>query len=131
MNIIDTRDLEKERQDLEYELEGLVDEVEVADTEVEKQEAREAVKEWHESEDGVRYKELCVLREEIREWDYGETLIAEDDFTEYCQELLSDIGDLPRNIPWYIEIDWEKTADNLKADYSEVELDGTTYLYRE
>jgi hypothetical protein len=61
---------------------------------------------------------------------YPLTLIAESYFTEYCQELVSDIGDMPRDIPDYIEIDWEATAQNLKVDYSEVEVNGFTYFYR-
>lgn len=60
----------------------------------------------------------------------GETLINEDYFTEYCEELVSDIGDLPRVIPSYIEIDWEATAENLKADYSTIEINGNTFYYR-
>ena len=61
---------------------------------------------------------------------YPITMIREDYFTEYCQELVSDIGDMPREIPSYIEIDWDATADNLKVDYSEIEIDGDTYFYR-
>jgi len=64
------------------------------------------------------------------DWRYGATLIREDHFTEYCQELLDDIGDLPKDLPGYIAIDWDKTADNLRVDYTEVDFDGTTYLVR-
>ena len=60
----------------------------------------------------------------------GVTLIRESYFEEYCEELLVDVGDLPRNIPWYIVIDWEKTADNIKQDYSIVDFDGIDYYYR-
>jgi hypothetical protein len=60
------------------------------------------------------------------------TLIAEDHFVDYCEELCKDIGDLPSELPWYISnhIDWNGVADTLKQDYSEVELDGETYLTR-
>lgn len=64
------------------------------------------------------------------EWRHGVQFIPEDDFTDYCKELLEDCGELPKDLPWYIVINWEDTADNLKADYSEVEYQGTTYLYR-
>lgn len=57
-------------------------------------------------------------------------LIAESYFTEYAEDLCKDIGDIPKNIPSYIEIDWKKTAENLKVDYSEIEIDSTAYLYR-
>ena len=61
---------------------------------------------------------------------YPITLIAESYFTHYCVDLLDDCGELPRDLPSYIAIDWDKTANNLKVDYSELELGGSTYLYR-
>ena len=66
------------------------------------------------------------------EWSYGVTLIDEDDFQDYCEELVSDIGDLPKDLPSYISnnIDWEGVAEDLKVDYSEVEIRETSYLYR-
>lgn len=61
---------------------------------------------------------------------YPITLIREDYFEEYCEELVSDIGDLPREIPSYIEIDWKATAENIKVDYFSVDFDGVTYWTR-
>ena len=61
---------------------------------------------------------------------YPGNLIRETYFVDAMQELVQDIGDLPRDIPSYLEIDWEKTAENLRADYSSVEFDGVTYWYR-
>ena len=76
--------------------------------------------------------ELEALRDEINssEWQYGLLLIRESEFTGYCEEMLKDCGDLPQDIPSYIAIDWEKTAENLSVDYSEVEINGVTFLYR-
>ena len=45
-------------------------------------------------------------------------------------ELLSDIGDLPAEIPHYIVINREATARNIRMDYSSVDYDGVTYWYR-
>ena len=77
--------------------------------------------------------ELEALRDEIdsSEWQYGLLLIRESEFTSYCEEMLKDCGVMIRDIPSYIEIDWEKTAENLSADYSEVEIAGVTFLYRD
>lgn len=61
---------------------------------------------------------------------YPVTLIARSYFVDYCKDLVSDIGDLPRDIPSYLEIDWTKTARNLEVDYSTVEFDGNEFLYR-
>ena len=64
------------------------------------------------------------------DWHYGETVIATHYFTEYAQDMLKDTGELPREIPGYVAIDWEQTAANLKVDYTEIEYDGDTYLVR-
>lgn len=61
---------------------------------------------------------------------YPVSLIRDSYFVEAMRELVSDIGDLPRDIPTYLEIDWEKTAANLRMDYSSVEFGGVTYWYR-
>lgn len=64
------------------------------------------------------------------DWQYGATLIRYSYFTEYVQELLEDCGDIPKNIPHYIEIDWEATARNVMVDYTHIDFDGVTYLIR-
>lgn len=64
---------------------------------------------------------------------YGEEsvrLIPDDEFTEHAIELLKDVGILPPAIPWYVVIDEEATADNIKQDYSSIEIDGVLYWYR-
>lgn len=61
---------------------------------------------------------------------YPGSLIRESYFTDYVEEMLKDIGDLPQDLPGYIAIDWDKTAENVKMDYSEVTYDGVEYLYR-
>jgi len=55
-------------------------------------------------------------------------LIPEDDFVEYCEDLVCEIFE-PK-IPSVIVVDWDATADNLRVDYCEVELDGATFLVR-
>jgi hypothetical protein len=79
-------------------------------------------------------EDLRAFREEFEgyceDWRYGVQLIPEDRFEEYCKELLADIGDIPKNLPSYIVIDWAATADNLRADYTEGEFRGHTYLAR-
>lgn len=66
----------------------------------------------------------------LKDWQYGGALIRESYFTEYAIELLKDCGDLPSEIPWYIEIDEEATARNLLMDYTAVDFDGVTYYIR-
>ena len=68
--------------------------------------------------------------ENFSDWSYGETLIRDDYFTDYAREMLEDCGTIPKDIPWYVAIDWEKTADNIKDDYTYVDFMGETYWIR-
>jgi DNA repair ATPase RecN len=110
--------------------ERLQEELESAQEEYE--DATQALKEWDE-ENKEELSSLEALNDQgsgYGDWEHGETLIHESYFTDYCQELVSDIGDMPREIPDYIVIDWEATAENLKADYTELDFDGETYYMR-
>ncbi len=103
-------------------------EIECAEAEIEA--AQEAFDEDLQSELAA----LKSLAEEASgyaaDWEYGETLIRDSYFTDYAREMLEDCGDLPKNLPHYIEIDWEATARNIRVDYTEVDFDGVTYLIR-
>ncbi|MFZ9959711.1 MAG: hypothetical protein ACO3GP_04910 [Candidatus Limnocylindrus sp.] len=61
---------------------------------------------------------------------YPVTLIDDAYFVDYVQDMLADCGEVPRDLPHYIEIDWRATARNVQTDYSSVEIDGRTYWYR-
>jgi Antirestriction protein (ArdA) len=64
------------------------------------------------------------------DWDHGVALIRDSYFTDYAREFLEDCGDIPRNIPHYIAIDWEATARNIQVDYTPIDFDGVTYWVR-
>ncbi len=65
------------------------------------------------------------------EFTYGTPLIDEDYWVEYVEEeLIKGCGDLPQDIPWYIEIDWDKTANNIRIDYGSIRYQDNTYYYR-
>lgn len=90
-------------------------------------------------EDAQELDTLAAILEDLKgyggdeqwhgDW-YPVTLIRESYFVDYVQELLEDCGEIPRNLPHYIHIDWETTARDIKVDYSEVTIDGVTYFYR-
>lgn len=61
---------------------------------------------------------------------YPVTIIRDSYFEDYARELLEDCGDLPKDLPHYIEIDWQATARNIRMDYTSVEFDGVTYWVR-
>ena len=83
---------------------------------------------------GDKLDSLKKLAEEgesaATDWTYGECMIRESYFTEYSMQSIKDCGELPQDIPSYIEIDEEKTAENLKQDYQEIDFDGVTYYIR-
>lgn len=121
-DIIDVRDIIERFEDLESEYDAF--------------DTPEEIKNWSDLEE---FTILQTTLEELQgnggdeqwrgDW-YPITLIAESYFTDYAKEMLEDCGELPRDLPSYIAIDWEETADNLKVDYAEIELGGSTYLYR-
>lgn len=147
MNILDSRDLEKRRQELQ-DMKDALDEARkmLADanamphrTKAEREERAKAIAEAEEQiescepvtdEEQEELEELDTMAEEVCEWNSGATLIRENYWVEYVEELCKDIGDVPQEIPGYIAIDWEKTAENIRADYSEVSYQGDTYYYR-
>lgn len=59
---------------------------------------------------------------------YPSHLINEDYFEAYMDDMLEDCGYIPRDLPSFliITIDY----DALKIDYSDIEIDGNTFLYR-
>jgi len=57
--------------------------------------------------------------------------IHENDFKEYAQELADDIGAIDPKAGWPLNcIDWDQAAKELAYDYTSVQWDGDTYLYR-
>ena len=143
-DIIDVRDIIGRVETLEDELLAAFNEQQVIegdDTETDDP-LDSAFREWCKvtvHEDAAEYLALCAILDDLcgnggdeqwrGEW-FPVTLISEDYFTEYAKELVQNIGDLPRDIPSYLEIDWDATAENIKVDYSTVEIDGDTYYYR-
>ena len=60
------------------------------------------------------------------EW-YPIRMVHEDYFPEYIEETVKDCGFISRNIPWWIEIDWEKTAGYVACNYEKIDIDGSIY----
>jgi hypothetical protein len=123
-DIIDSRDVIKRIEELSgaFEAAGL-------DPEALPEDADETTKDRAEELNHLRALEK-EAEDYAADWRYGATLIRDSYFVEAMEEQTKDIGDLPRDIPAYLAIDWEKTAENLKVDYTEVDFDGVTYLVR-
>lgn len=60
----------------------------------------------------------------------GVVFYHEDYFTDAMKSMLGDIGVLPNDVPGWLVIDWEATADNLRADYTEATFRGNEYWAR-
>lgn len=80
-------------------------------------------------------KELSLLttfRDDVNsaEWKYGLTLINENYFQKYTEEMVEELYGKDA-VPNFLVIDWEATVDNVKIDYSCVEFDGETFYYRD
>ncbi len=140
-NILNSRDLEQELADLLEEFEdwrsNLSDEqihqlAETLDCAVIDLTREDFLLEWNPS-DSERIKAIQDLKNEInsREWFHGITLIRDNYFAEYAEQLAEDIGAIDPNASWPLNhINWEFAAEELKSDYSSVEFDGETYWYR-
>jgi hypothetical protein len=156
-DIFDIRDVIARYEELEAEREALVDALDEAsqttndeaETDMGSEshqvaseaetEAKEALDEWDEGTEGEEFAKIKSFLNDVKgyggdeqwrgDW-YPVTFIADSYFTDYAEELVKDIGDMPRDIPHYIVIDWEATAHNIRQDYSSVDIDGQEYWYR-
>jgi hypothetical protein len=61
---------------------------------------------------------------------YPGTLIRDSYFEDYCRDMLEDCGYIPRDLPEWIELDYEATALNMRVDYASIDIDDVTYWYR-
>lgn len=123
-DIMDSRDIIEQ---IDY-LENLLEEME--DPDLTDEDRAELTDEF----DSEEYDALKALADEaegyIPDWEYGATFISESHFTDYCMDTLIDVGYMPADLPGWIVIDEEATAENMKADYTEYEFRGTTYYAR-
>ncbi len=136
MDVIDSRDIIARIEELESELQEAYED----EGNTENKTFEEWLDDMAGSDNGTfeeaakEYQSLKALENEAKDyssdWTDGAALIRDDYFEEYTEELLKDIGDLPRDLPGYIVIDWAATADNIKQDYTSVEFDGVTYWVR-
>lgn len=65
------------------------------------------------------------------EWRYGVTCIRESSFKEYAMDFAEECGVIQRNITWPLTcIDWDMAARDLSNSYTELDVDGVTFLVR-
>lgn len=144
-DIIDVRDIIARVEELREERESLGSAITEANDELDGSEekiaavmaAEKALTDWDNTEEGEELAKLESLLSDLcgyggdEQWEgnwYPVTLINEDYFEQAMDEMLEDIGDLPKNLPSYLTITVD--YDALKQDYSSVEFEGGTYWYR-
>lgn len=120
-DMIDSRDIVERFEELEAEREALAGESNDEDR-----------KEWDE-ENGEELKTLRNLIEQIDGYagdnaSDGVGLIRDSYFNAAMDELLEDIGDIPKDLPSYLTITVDYKA--LQMDYTSCEFDGVTYWFR-
>lgn len=135
---IDVRDVIERFETLEEEINDLQSDLEENPLDEDQETIKTKISEWND-ENRAEFDLLKSLLDDLRgnggdeqwrgDW-YPITLIRDTYFVDAMQELVEDIGDLPKELPGYLAIDWEETANNLRVDYSSVEYDGITYWYR-
>lgn len=114
----------EEQGEDELEIPDSYDEIEFIDEEAFTSTCEDLIKEHEEINDFIE-----EIGSEAR---YGITVIHENYFVEYCRELCEELGEIPRDLPGYIEnnINWQGVADDLEVDYSSANYDGDTYYFR-
>lgn len=80
---------------------------------------------------------LVTEAESSPDWTYGETLIRDDYFIEYTEQLIDDcypeVSKALASSAWpmtCLKMDYEQAARDLKVDYFDVTFNGSTYWIR-
>lgn len=137
-NYIDTRDLIETRDELKQQvLDSFLETFPHYEERTESFEdilfEEEEVQNWKEDwlDEITNITDIERLEDEIgSEFNFGVTLIPEDDFTDYVEDILEEFGYNPKDFPSWIEINWEATAKNVKQNYSKLKYEGEYYLFR-
>lgn len=85
-----------------------------------------------EEELAVLEKFAAEAEEYCEDWHHGATLVRYSYFKEYVHDFLHDCGDLPKNLPHYVNIDWEATARDFRIEnnYTGINFGNITYWVR-
>jgi hypothetical protein len=139
-DVIDSRDIDERIEELRSDLDGTP----FADGDYSAQELKTIYEEtpfaWQKVvEYDTDYVEELIAFLEFKEngesatseWSYGAMFINDTYFKEYAQDLADQIGVVDTNASWPANcIDWDQAADELKSDYTVMEVGGFTYLTR-
>lgn len=130
---LDARDLAARYEELKEESDRLEEALDEAEEPEDIVRAQLELDTWRDGEDGREFDDLDSLDSEVgglAGLAKNEPILVNDShFAEYAEELCGECGYIAPGFPTWIEIDWEATADNLKADYTAVDLGGETFFW--
>lgn len=136
-NYIDTRDLITRRDELKEQIfEDFISCFEHYEDRTDSFEDilfdEEEIQDWKQrwEDELLDIDEINEIENNVTDFEYGETLIAEHEFEDYAKELCKDFGYIKKDHPWWIEIDWVATAANMAQDYSTVRYRSIDYYVR-
>lgn len=140
-DIIDSRDVDSRINELRTQFDGTPFADDTFDSDDLQRILDETPEEWQnavaclDNDEIAELINLLAFREAgsqyTTEWKSGAVLILDTHFTKYAQQLAEDIGSIERDSQWPAShIDWDAAADELKQDYSEIEVDGHIYWVR-
>lgn len=144
---IDSRDIESRYEELDTELRETYEEHMEIERDLDGEDARLDFEQWVEKvasnefraahELAVEYRAIAAIREEIEGYAGdgmdGTTLVAESYFVEHIREIIEDCYEMPKHTGWpfnHMKMDWEGAANEARSDYTEIEIEGVTFLYR-
>ena len=120
-DIIDSRDIVEYISEQEDYLDSLADE---EDTNEEQDEIQAEITMW---QDFIEEAEQYTGDKASD----GFQCINENYFVQYAEELASEIGAIQKDAIWpNNHIDWEAAAEELKVDYTEIDINGETFYVR-
>jgi hypothetical protein len=87
------------------------------------------------SEEAAELVDLRKLEEQGQsvsvDWEYGTVMYRNDHFIQYIKDHTVDILGIPGvDFPSYVVIDWDKTVENFKTDWTPIWFGDTIYYVR-
>jgi len=141
-NYIDPSDVEIEADEYEDSIECKLEEISMKELDIgdldeiddaeEIDELQSELADLRDELEGLKEEALDIfeLRDECNDYARGETLINEDIFAEYIEEMAVDCGDIKTNSWLYSYIDWERVAEDSKMDYTTITWRGQDFYVR-
>lgn len=87
------------------------------------------------SEEAAELVDLRKLDEQGQsvsvDWDLGAVMVRADYFTQYVKDYAVEMLGIPGvDFPSFVVVDWDKTAENFKTDWSPIWFGDTIYYVR-